>query len=243
MLKQLFTQTKPKGKKPKRKRGEPPPPAPAPLRIVCTCSDYYAPSMKTAMHGLVPKSATLQLSGRPTSVHAPWDRVNAVRSRPPAPEVGRDGKLTERGQVQAARQAEADQLLREDSRVLATLVKHAYSLKCVAAPRGSGGPPTAAAPWGNVEDPSGVSDHLSVCDLLASLAERKRKLHEDDDDPALFHRPGDDPYTAALATGLALRDQRSRPQYLDGAFPPPTARPSATGRAAMETFGGSLRYA
>lgn len=217
--------------------------APPPIRVVCTCSDYYASSMKTVMHRLVSKKDALQLSapGRSSSssVRTPWACVDIVRRRPSEVESGPDGlTLTARGDSQARRQAEADQLLREDPRILATLVEHCYSLRCVAeGPRGAG-PPSAARPFGYVQDPVGVSEHLSVCDLLSGLSERKRKLHVDDNDPALILRPGADPYIASLAMGLALRP-REIPQYLTGAFPT-TVRTTGSRDAALHSYGGPL---
>lgn len=169
--------------------------APPPLRVVCTCSDYYAPSMKTVMHGLVPKAAALQLKNR-GQPRTPWQAVDAVRTRPS------DG---------GARQADADQLLREDPRILATLFEHSYELGCLA--EVVGGPNDLGA----MGRAANVAEHFAVCDLLAPLTARKRKLHEDDDEVEPNERPGNDAHIAALGMGLAMRDGH-RPQYLQGAY-------------------------
>ena len=203
------------------------PPAVPALRIVCTCSDYYAPSMRTAMHALVPKSAALQVS-RTTARRTPWQAVDAVRERP-ATFVATAGLASGLvGAAKIARQEEADRLFREDGRILATLHAHAYDLDCLAE-----GPTQAST----VVRAANVAEHFSVCDLLDSLTTRKRKLHEDDDVAEPEERPGNDPHIAALAMGLALKRPR-RPQFLQGAYAmgprPKVSRPS------LDEVGGPL---
>ena len=202
-----------------------PPKPPATLRIVCTCSDYYAPSMKTVMHGLVPKAKTLKLEGL-GKPRTPWEALNVVRSRPanlptyqPSQGALASGlpqglpQLTPQGVINAAKQEDADQLLREDSTILPTLHKNAYHLQCLAervpsSHRDVAALPAPEATLDEMDRAVNVADHFSTCDLLAPLTVSKRKLHEDDDDEEQpMGRPGNDPHIAALGMGLALKHQ------------------------------------
>ena len=160
-------------------------------KIICTCDDYYAPSMKARIHALVPEKKAIQLTKRPCQTIAwsswtdawtqkPWECVKKVRTRP---------------KKSGSRQEEADQLLRQNPAVFSTLWTNAYSLQPILSTDKD--KPYAMG--------TKVSDHFSSCDLLRPLAEWKRKKHSDDDDPQVTHRPGNDEYTCALAIGLTCR--------------------------------------
>lgn len=160
-------------------------------RIVCTCDDYYTPSMKTKMHALIPEKQVVKLTKRACQktpwtawkdqrTRVPWECVKRVRMRPKKP---------------GPRQEEADQLLRENPVVFSTLWTNAYSLQPVLSN-------DKEKPY---EMAATVAEHFADCDLLRGLAEWKRKKHADDDDPEVSHRPGNDAYTCVLGMGLTCR--------------------------------------
>jgi len=167
---------------------------PVETKIICTCDDYYTPSMKTKMHRLVPYKHAIKLTKRPCRqlawsswtdewTHKPWECVKKVRRRP---------------KKFGPKQQEADQLLRQNPLVFSTLWQHAYELQTVL----STDKETSTQPYMAAAK---VSNHFSACDLLRPLAEWQRKVYDDDDDPEVTHRPGDDEYTCALAMGLTCR--------------------------------------
>lgn len=216
----------------KRKKGDSAPAKSSVPLVVCTCSDYYAASMRTVMHKLVPVGKSVRMSKASTLQErlsvTPWDAVLAVRRRPICPKTD----------VERMRADEADQYMRSMPCVMATLHESVYTLSCRAErpmetrTKYTDLPKKQAEALRDLDRMCNVADHLSDCDLLTPLVERKRKLHADDDDPTFAVRDGQEAKTAALTIGLSLQNPLRAPSTLKTVLFPPHAAPvRATSRA------------
>ena len=207
-------------KRKKTDNDKPPKPSPSPPLVVCTCSDYYAPSMRTVMQKLVPVGKSVKMHKPPNNLLdrlslAPWDAVTAVRRRPVCPKTD----------IERARADEADQYMRSMPCVMATLHENLYTLDCRAErlvqTDYSSLPKSKADTPRRLERMCNVADHVSECDLLTPLVERKRKLHADDDDPNFALRDGQEAKTAALTIGLSLQNPLRAPSTIKTVLFPP----------------------
>jgi len=203
----------------------------APL-VVCTCSDYYAPSMRTVMHKLVPVAKSVKMHKSQTSGDrlqlTPWDAVLAVRRRPICPKTSHE----------RMRADEADQYMRSMPCVMATLHENLYDLNCRAErwcetqQKYTSFSKKEAETLRQLERMSNVAEHVSDCDMLTRLVERKHKLHADDDDPTFAARDGQEAKSASLAMGLSLRKPFGQASTLKTVlFPPNLSRGASQARA------------